>query len=327
MVAVGIAAGSAAGVGTASLVLSYIEIASAFTLLAALTFVFFEFAKLARMRADKPVSIVLGLLRQRAALLVLPILLWPMMLAAYTTAKMAIPFLVGYGWDGFWAHADRLIFGQDAWILSIPLVEWAPVGLWEWVYSGAWGVLLFIWFAAVPFYASKRRVGIIYTATFASWLIGGWLIAYTTSAAGPVFAHLADPALADRFLPMREHLAGALTADGPIRQTQAALATVLKKHVAIPAAGISAMPSMHLAMTTIYVLAARRTWWIVPACVFWLIIFIGSAYFGYHYWLDGIVAAVVALLCWTAAEFLFVAMDRRNAAVILHPAAPESVAS
>ena len=327
MVVVGIAAGSAAEVGSFNVILSYIATACAFTLLAALAFAFHEFAKLARVRADKPIPVVLGLLRERAALVALPTLLWPFMLAAYTTAKMAIPFLVGYSWDGFWADADRLVFGQDAWILSLPLVEWAPVRLWEWVYSGAWGILLFVWLAAVPFYASRRRVGVMYTASFAAWFMGGWLLAYATSAAGPVFAHLVDPTLADRFLPMREHLAAALMPDGPIHRTQLALATVLEKHVAIPAAGISAMPSMHIAMTTIYVIAARRSWWLAPACAFWLIIFIGSAYFGYHYWLDGIVAAVIAVLCWKAAELLFAAMDRRHSTVILRRAAPESLAS
>ena len=322
MVAVGVSVGTAARVGSFNLALSYALVAVVFTLIFALIFAFLEFVKLARKRADRPVSVVFGSLRERAALMVLPVLLWPVTLAGYTTAKMAIPFLVGYGWDGFWADADHLIFGQDAWILSIPLVEWAPVWLWEWVYSGAWGVLLFIWLAAVPFFASKRRVGVMYTASFAAWIIGGWLVAYATSAAGPVFAHLVDPTMADRFLPMREHLAAALTPGGPIHRTQVALATVLEKHVAIPAAGISAMPSMHIAMTTIYVLAARRTWWIVPACTFWLIIFIGSAYFGYHYWIDGIVAAVIAVLCWKAAELAFAPGDLPLPATLQRSGAP-----
>jgi hypothetical protein len=322
MVTVGIAAGAATGVGSFNVILSYVVTGSGLTLLSALAFAFFEFTKLARARADKPVSVVLGLLRRRAALVVLPTLLWPLMLAGYTSSKMAIPFLAGYSWDGFWADADRLIFGQDAWMLSIPLVEWAPVWLWEWVYSAAWGILLFTWLAAVPFFAPKQRVGVMYTATFAAWLIGGWLVAYATSAAGPVFAHLVDPALAHRFLPMREHLAAALTPDGPIHRTQLALATVLEKHVVIPAAGISAMPSMHIAMTTIYVLAARRTWWMLPACAFWLIIFIASAYFGYHYWIDGVVAAVIAVLCWKAAELAFAPGELRLSATLQRSGAP-----
>jgi membrane-associated phospholipid phosphatase len=62
------------------------------------------------------------------------------------------------------------------------------------------------------------------------------------------------------------------------------------------------MPSMHLGVASIYVLAARKTPWLAPAILFWLIIFVASAYFGYHYWVDGIVAAAVAAMCWAAAE-------------------------
>ena len=298
--------------GSVDLVLSYILTGTAFTLLAGLIFAFVQFVGLARGRADQPLSVVLGRLRTRLPLLLLPTLLWPLLLAGYTTAKMSIPLIVGYGWDGFWADADRLVFGRDAWVLSIPLVEWAPVRAWEWIYSAGWGVVLFTWLAATPFVMSKKRLGIAYVTTFASWLIGGCLLAYATSAAGPVFAHLVDPALGDRFLPMRQHLASALSPDGPIRQSQKVLALALEKHIAMPAAGISAMPSMHLAMTTIYVLAARRTLWVVPACAFWLIIFIGSAYFGYHYWVDGILAAILAIVCWKAAELHFSSRQRQD---------------
>ena len=65
------------------------------------------------------------------------------------------------------------------------------------------------------------------------------------------------------------------------------------------------MPSMHLASVSIFVLAARRTKWIIPAILFWLIIFVLSAFFGFHYWIDGIVAAIVAAFCWYAAAFYF----------------------
>ena len=200
-------------------------------------------------------------------------------------------------------------------------MEWAPIPLWEWVYSAGWGVLFFVWLAAVPFYASKERVGVMYTAMLSSWLLGGWLIAYSTSAAGPVFAHLTDPVLADRFLPMHEHLRHALDAGGPIRMSQAVLAKGLEEQVVITGAGISAMPSMHLATATIYVIAAFRSWWIYLASIFWAVIFIGSGYFGYHYWLDGIVAAIIATLCWRSAELIF-NRSEFTAISILHPCPP-----
>jgi hypothetical protein len=82
------------------------------------------------------------------------------------------------------------------------------------------------------------------------------------------------------------------------------LPNALHSHVAVKSGGISAMPSMHLGTVSIYVLAARRTRWFVPAMLFWLIIFICSAYFGFHYWIDGIVAAALAAICWAGAERL-----------------------
>jgi hypothetical protein len=139
----------------------------------------------------------------------------------------------------------------------------------------------------------------------ATWLLGGWLFAYAFSAAGPVFVHIFDPALAERFAELRYELNLALSTDGAVRETQAYLATAVVSKDAVKGAGISAMPSMHLAATSMYVLLARGTRWMAPALMFWVIIFVGSAHFGYHYWVDGIVAAGIAWLCWRAAELYF----------------------
>jgi membrane-associated phospholipid phosphatase len=69
--------------------------------------------------------------------------------------------------------------------------------------------------------------------------------------------------------------------------------------------GVSAMPSMHIAAAILYLLAARRTFWFIPACLFAVIIFVGSIHSGYHYAVDGIVAAAIACACWRASGVLF----------------------
>jgi membrane-associated phospholipid phosphatase len=170
-------------------------------------------------------------------------------------------------------------------------------GLWEWFYTVGWGAAFLVTGNVIVLYARRRLVAVFFTAMFATWLIGGCLMAYGFSAAGPVFAHMFEPALDTQFRPLRQILASSL-GDGPISYTQHYLASAVQSHVAVKGSGISAMPSMHIGATSIYVLAARRTPWLAPAVLFWLIIFVASGYFGYHYWVDGIVAAGVAWACW-----------------------------
>ena len=130
-------------------------------------------------------------------------------------------------------------------------------------------------------------------------------MAMSFSASGPIFARLFHPELTGGFAGIGQAIASHLPAANPLRLTQDYLAASIGSHVAVKGGGISAMPSMHLAAASIYVLAARRTRWLVPALLFWAMIFLCSAYFGYHYWVDGLVAASVAALCWVAAERLF----------------------
>jgi membrane-associated phospholipid phosphatase len=76
--------------------------------------------------------------------------------------------------------------------------------------------------------------------------------------------------------------------------------------------GISAMPSIHVTVAILYILAAQRTRWSIPAIVFGLLTFIGSIHFGYHYAIDGFVGMAVAQLCWRCAGLCY---DRRRVAI------------
>jgi hypothetical protein len=300
------------------LIAPYFSAALAISLLAVLIYVFLEFAKLARIGADNPLAIVKAKLSDRAALIALPALVLPVFLIGYTASKCSIQFLVGYTWDVTFADADKLIFGDDVWRLTRRVIGSSHSHVWEWFYTVGWGAAFFITANAVALLSSKRFVGIYFTAMLGCWLIGGCVLAYGFSAAGPVFAGLFDPALAPRFSPMHQALDGSL-GTGPIAWTQHYLARIVGLHVAVKGGGISAMPSMHLASASIYVLAARRTRWMVPAVAFWLIIFVASGYFGYHYWVDGIAAAVLAAALWRLSEAAFAAgadisreIDRRT---------------
>ena len=280
----------------------YFSTSIAVTILCVLLCVFWWVAKLALQKADKPLHRVWAELRPRLLYLLLPTIVFPLFLVSYTAAKTSIPFIVGYRWDGFWAGADRLIFGDDAWRITHRWLGENFMVVWQWIYTVVWGGAFAFSSVLVPLNARPRVTAVFYTAMIATWLLGGIVMAYLVSAAGPIFAPMFDPRLASEFRPLHQALQRGLGDNGPIAFTQHYLASLIKTHVAIKGGGISAMPSMHLGAASVYVLAARRTRWFAPTIAFWLIIFVCSGYFGYHYWVDGIAAAAVATFCWAVAE-------------------------
>jgi hypothetical protein len=213
-----------------------------------------------------------------------------------------------------------LLFGDDAWRIAHRWLGEAATRPLEFFYYISWGLCLLFIAALVTLNASARFTGKFFSAMMATWLIGGAGLAYIFSAAGPVFAHLVDANGADEFAQLRALLDATLAKHGPIRMGQLYLPNALHSHLAVKSGGISAMPSMHLATVSIYVLAARRTRWFVPSVLFWLIIFICSAYFGFHYWIDGIAGAGFAIVCWAAMERL---LQRTGATSIRQPSGPD----
>lgn len=287
------------------LIVPYYSSSIAITFVSALLSIFCWVFHLALIKADAPLRNVRERLRERALYLLLPTLVFPLFLASFTTVKTAIPFLVGYSWDPVWAEADRLIFREDAWRIAHHWLGSGAVRPLEWFYSVGWGLTFIFAMALVPLNAAPRFTAKFYCAMMTTWLIGGVALAYLFSAAGPVFAHLASRGGPDDFGGLHRVLNSTLSPDSPIRLTENYLASSLGSHTAVKGGGISAMPSMHLATVSIYVFAARKTPWLLPAILLWLIIFVASAYFGYHYWVDGLAAAAVAWAAWRASELYF----------------------
>ena len=314
MLAVAVAVSIVGGIDPSGLVLPYLYVSCGVTILACLVFVFVEVTRMAPQRQSRPVQRVVERLRPRAGLLLLPAVIFPLFLSAFTTAKVGIPMLVGYGWERNWAELDAAIFGTDVWRLAQAVAPRWSLPFWEYSYTLGWGAVTYFAVAYLTIKASPAKVLIFFTATFATWLTGGWLMAYCTSAAGPVFAHLADPTLQERFRPLHEFLAANFAENGPIRFSQHYLEVTRFDPVAVKGGGISAMPSMHLAMAALFVIAAWRSAWFLPAIAFWLVIFVGSGLFGYHYWVDGIAGAAIALAAWWAANACYRKLPRREQA-------------
>jgi len=311
------------GVNGTSLFSSYLSIGLFVTFVCVVTWSLLEVGAMAITREGRPIEVMRRKIPERLELIILPTLVAPIFLAGFSTAKVAIPFVVGYPWEAFWADADRAILGVDAWrITHAVLGPWLTAVL-AFCYTYIWSLSLGITEAFVAIYGGRRLVGTFFTALLLTWIIGGCLMAYAVSAAGPIFAEMGDPDLIAQFAPLHVQLNAVLAPDGAILRTQAYLAEAVGNRIAAGGGGISAMPSMHVAEMAILVLAARRTRWMWPAVLLWVLIFIGSVHFGYHYALDGVVGTLIALLCWKIADRHFErVMLSRSAPPVAPRAAP-----
>ena len=296
---------SAAQIDGSALPMDYVIPATCIAIVAILIWIALDVIAMAINGVTNPVQELRSRLAARTELLLLPVLIQPLFFAAFTAAKTSIAPLMSFTWDHVFTDIDAAIFFGDPWRLTHAAIGPAGSQVLEFFYTMVWGSFLVFTQAFIAIYGTRRAAGTFFLALNLTWLIGGIVLAYMTPAAGPIFAHLFDPALGERFADLRLSLLSRLQPDGAIIQMQNYLAAALGSKVAEEGGGISAMPSMHVATAMLYVLAARGTRWFWSAVAFAVLTCIGSVHFGYHYALDGLVAILVAGLCWRGAELWF----------------------
>ena len=211
-----------------------------------------------------------------------------------TWTKAMIPYAIGFRWDTWLADADKAIFRADPWVYTTPWMN-----ILEPFYSSWFATMMIVFVGMCMAPASEHR-RIVLVAFFGTWALGT-LIASLLPAAGPIFFERIG--LGSRFDALQLR---------PVYQWEADY--LWAAHVsgnAGAAIGISAMPSMHVAMTAWMAFAVRPWRWLFwPAVVFVLLIWLGSVGSGWHYSLDGLVGLFVA-----AAAF---AISKRSLEVPLH---------
>ena len=319
MAAAAIAIAGRAGLAGGDVPLAYLLPAAAVGLIITLAWVFSVTLILARRKAPAPLAIIRRRLPAKLRFMALPLFIAPLFLAAFTIAKSGIARLTGFHWDHAFVDMDAWIFGTDPWRLTHAAFGPAATELLMLLYTAGWGFALILTNIFVAMHASRRMVGTYFLAMLSCWFINGFVLAYLFNSAGPVFAHLSDPALADRFAPLKASLTSLLPAGSPITTTQAYLASAVDSSVVSRGGGISAMPSMHIGAVAIMVMAARGTRWMWLALPFLLAIWVGSVHFGYHYAADGLVAIPVAILCWKLAELVYAPRHKSASMTVAAP--------
>jgi hypothetical protein len=222
---------------------------------------------------------------------------------------------LGFSWDGHLANLEAAILGADAWRHSHAAFGGKAATLFlQGSYHPLWFGLLGISISAVPLFAAREFAARFLLAMMLTWVICGLLAASVVASAGPCFAHLFDAGLGARFQPLMDRLAVLLDDSSSILQSQAYLAETWDGSIVPPFGGISAFPSVHVAVAGLYVAASWRSRVLrVASIAFALAIWIGSVHFGYHYAIDGPVGVAIAIACWKLAGRIIAAMSTPEA--------------
>lgn len=253
--------------------------------------------KLMRAGVTSPTAHILRLARQNWGSIVLVLVgmtVAGLNMITFMWSKPLLNHLVPFWADPLLANADYYLFlGRDpssllGWLNSMPTAIF---------YHRAWFALMVMTLLMVlsrPPSAEKSSIMVSY---FILWSVAGPLIHLLLPAGGPVFFD--DLGYGDRFTGI----------DVPEEMAQMSdyLWTVYSGSQFAPGAGISAMPSLHIATTAwmmiaVHVLARR---WSGAMAAVGILIFLLSISLGWHYAVDGIVGGAAAVACYLAAKRIY----------------------
>ena len=217
--------------------------------------------------------------------------------AAFAGLKAGIPKAFPFWLDAPLANFEAWVFGAHPWQITHYLFGWATTGI-----DRIYATFVPTHILAVLILLSCRPSE-VKTRAFVSlalaWLLIGIAGAYALSSAGPIFYDRAFGG--DTFAQLTALIAS--DAPGTVRVADV-LWLAHARDSAIPFNGISAVPSMHVALTLWLALVMRHSHFAPLFWVYYGIIWFGSVHLGWHYVADGLIGSAMMLAIWKAAPML-----------------------
>lgn len=251
-------------------------------------------------RASKLLS--LSASPERALRLVVVFALLGVFMNTFVGFKRAIPQVQPFAWDIDFMRLDLLLHaGRHPWewlhpLLSRPaLTDALDVLYYLWFPVHVLGLTAIVWGADL---VSRTRFLVGFCLV---WMVLGTVLATAFSSAGPCYFGLVT-GTADPYEPLMAYLHG-------VDRTHGLIAIGIQQilwqghvhgttHALIE--GISAMPSLHIALPVLYALATRRDHRAVSIgfWVFTAFMLVGSVHLGWHYAVDGYLSLLVVPFVW-----------------------------
>lgn len=252
--------------------------------------------------------------KTRVIFALIPSLLFPIFGSTFTSFKNAIPAIVPFSYDRDFMLLDRVLhFGRDPWVLLQPLLgDPLVTSITSYLYN-FWLPLMYLIFYWQVFSLKSPLLRMQYLLSFVLlWSLAGNLLALLMSSAGP-WLYPEITGLENPYEPLRQYLLQAdLIYKNWSLEAQAYLWELYQAEAVASGGGISAMPSLHVAIAVLQALLgwrlSRRLGLILTAYA--AVVMLGSVHLAWHYAVDGYLSILLAVIVWKATGW---AIERRPA--------------
>lgn len=218
-----------------------------------------------------------------------------MQAVTFSLWKQTLPLFVPFVWDQRLYNWSIVLHGRPAWEWFRWIYDWPNLlTAVDHLYFTGWTLSTVLAFVATAWTRRRRLRQQYCVATALTWIMLGSFVSAAFGSGGPILFHLFahEP---DTYQTLRLTLA-----QHPSQYTNTITQYLVEAYRSgpLPLAGISAMPSLHVAQATLIALLLKdlgvRLWgWIWVAFVL-----LASVILGWHYALDGYVAILLTLVIW-----------------------------
>lgn len=226
-----------------------------------------------------------------------------LMFCTFGLLKLSLPQIVPFHADGLLAQVDAALhLGVDPWRLTHAVLGSLPMNNLSWIYIEFWLMpAIFLPVLSTLLDDDKERRAGYLVLWLAVWIVLGSVLAALVMSGGPVYHDRLVPASGERFADLAARLAQADALD--LRWIQEMLWQNYTSHDLLAGSGISAFPSVHVGMATVFALylwevlpgrrlLAMRVNRVVPVLLlgFYLVM---SVHLGWHYAVDGYASILI----------------------------------